>query len=139
MPKDFYTLLRPFLSRMASNTAGEIDDDTPIEDILDTIGDPYARDVLASICREARSAQELAEDLDHSIQTIYRRIDLLEDHDLVTSRTVISDDGNHYDVYESNFNSALISLEDDEYDVRIYREENLPDRFGGLWDELSGE
>ena len=125
---------------MSSDTAGgAIDDDRSIEDVLDTIGDPYARDVLAAICRKSRSAQELADDLDHSIQTIYRRIDLLSEHNLVKSQTRIADDGNHYQVYESRFNSALISLENDEYDVRIYREENLPSRFDGLWNELSGE
>jgi len=46
----------------------------------------------------------------------------------------VADDGNHYKVYESNFESTVISLEEDEYRVRIYREENLPDRFSQLWD-----
>ena len=42
-------------------------------------------------------------------------------------------------MYESNFESTVISLEDEEYKVRIYREENLPDRFSQLWDELNPE
>jgi hypothetical protein len=41
-------------------------------------------------------------------------------------------------VFECNFNSTVISLDDDEYNVRIYREDNLPDRFSDLWDDLSG-
>jgi len=114
-------------------------DDRPIEDILDTIGDEHARRVLASISREPKPAKELAEECDLSLPTIYRRIEMLEEHDLVKDRTLVADDGNHYKVYECNFESTVISLDDDEYRVRIYREENLPDRFSQLWDDLSAE
>jgi predicted transcriptional regulator len=114
-----------------------VDDDRPIEDILDTIGDEHARRVLATISREPKPAKELAEECDLSLPTIYRRVEMLEEHDLVKDRTLVADDGNHYKVYECNFESTVISLDDDEYRVRIYREENLPDRFSQLWDDLS--
>ncbi|RQG89910.1 ArsR family transcriptional regulator [Natrarchaeobius halalkaliphilus] len=113
-----------------------MDDEVPIEEILNTIGDEHARTVLASISREPGSAKELAERLDLSQPTIYRRIDLLQEYDLIKERTLVADDGNHYNEYTSNFNSTVISLEGDEYDVRIFREENLPDRFSRLWDDL---
>jgi len=114
-------------------------DDRSIEEILDTIGDRHARKVLAAISRESRSAKELAEECDMSLPTVYRRIEMLDEYDLVKDRTLVADDGNHYKVYESNFESTVISLEEDEYRVRIYREENLPDRFSQLWDELHAE
>jgi predicted transcriptional regulator len=114
-------------------------DDRTIEDILDTIGDRHARKVLAAISRESRSAKELAEECDMSLPTVYRRIEMLDEYDLVKDRTLVADDGNHYKVYESNFESTVISLREDEYQVRIYREENLPDRFSQLWDELHAE
>jgi len=114
-------------------------DDRSIEEILDTIGDQHAREVLAAISRESQSAKELAEECDLSLPTVYRRIEMLNEYDLVTDRTLVAEDGNHYKVYESNFESTVISLEDDEYRVRIYREENLPDRFSQLWDELNSE
>jgi predicted transcriptional regulator len=120
-----------------SEDGGSAEGNPPIEDILDTIGDPYARDVLAAICREPRSAKELAGELDHSLQTVYRRIDILEENDLVSTRMRIADDGNHHKVYDSNFDGVLISVEDAEYDVEIYRREDLPERFGDLWDDLS--
>lgn len=116
-----------------------MDDDSPIEEILDTIGDEHARRVLASISREPKPAKELAEDCDLSLPTIYRRVEMLEEHDLVKERTLVADDGNHYNVYECKFESTVISLDDEEYRVQIYREENLPDRFSQLWDDLSAE
>jgi predicted transcriptional regulator len=116
-----------------------VDDEKSIEEILDTIGDQHARRVLATISREPKSAKELAEECDLSLPTVYRRIEMLDEYELVTDRTLVADDGNHYKVYESNFESTVISLEDDEYRVRIYREENLPDRFSQLWGELNPE
>lgn len=121
---------------MSEETAPD-PDGPPIEEILDTIGDSYARDVLAAICRKPQSAGDISEELGYSTQTVYRRIDLLEEHDLVSSRMRIADDGNHHQVYDSNFDGVLISVDDAEYDLEIYRKEDLPDRFGNLWDDLS--
>ena len=114
-----------------------MDDEQSIEEILDTIGDEHARRVLAAISREARSAKELSEECDMSLPTVYRRIEMLDEYNLVNDQTLVADDGNHYKIYESNFESTVISLEENEYRVRIYREENLPDRFSQLWDDLN--
>jgi predicted transcriptional regulator len=114
-------------------------EDQRIEDILDTIGDNHARHVLAAISREPKSAKDLAEECDLSLPTVYRRLEMLDEYDLVKDRTLVADDGNHYKVYESKFESTVISLEDDQYKVRIYREENLPERVGKLWDDLNPE
>ncbi len=113
-----------------------MDDNRSIEEVLDTIGDEHARHVLAAISREPKSAKEVATECDLSLPTVYRRIETLAEYNLVKDRTLVADDGNHYKVYESTFESTVISLEDDEYRVRIYREGNLPDRFSQLWEEL---
>lgn len=114
-----------------------MDDDRLIEDVLDTIGDDHAREVLAAISEESRSAKEVADHCDLSLPTVYRRIEMLKEHELVVSETAVAEDGNHYEIFESNFDGTVIRLRDDEYDVRIYRKENIPDRFSSLWDELS--
>lgn len=107
-----------------------------VEEILDTIGDEYARDVLALICDRAYSAREIADNLDHSKNTVYRRINTLKEHGLVETQTRIVEDGNHYQVHEAAFDSVIVSVEDEEYDVEIYRREELPDRFASLWNDL---
>jgi DNA-binding transcriptional ArsR family regulator len=116
-----------------------VDEERTIEEILDTIGDKKARAILAAISRNPLSAKKLSESLDLSLPTVYRRVELLQEHELLKTRTYVADDGNHYDVYESNFDSTVIRLEDStgEYDIRIYRKENVPDWFAGLWNDLS--
>lgn len=110
--------------------------DEPIEDILDTIGDEMARRVLIALSENPQSAKGLAETCDMSLPTVYRRVDVLMEHGLITEETVVAEDGNHYKEYRCNFDSTLISLGDERFDVEIYRQENLPDRFTELWDEL---
>lgn len=112
-------------------------DDPTIEEILETIGDSHARTILAAISEEPRSAKELSELLEYSPATVYRRLNNLEEYDLIESQTVVADDGNHYRVYRCTFDSTVIRLRDDEYTVRIFRSDNLPDRFAQVWDELS--
>jgi len=116
-----------------------VDSDRSIEEILDTIGDEHAREVLAAISREPKSAKQLSEECDLSLPTVYRRMEMLDEYDLVRDQTLVAEDGNHYKVYESRFESTVITLEGDQYKVRIYREENLPDRFAQLWDDLNAE
>lgn len=112
-------------------------DERPIEEILDTMGDQHARRLLIALSRDQLSAKDLSSETGLSLPTIYRRIEMLKEHDLVSERTIVAEDGNHYRVFECNFNSTLIRLSEDEFDVRIYRTENLPDRFDNLWEDLS--
>lgn len=116
-----------------------MENEQSIEEVLNTIGDEHARTVLAAISREPRSAKELAGSIELSLPTIYRRLELLQEHDLIIEQTAVAEDGNHYKIYECNFDSTVIALKDEEYKVRIYRRENLPDRFSQLWDELSAD
>jgi len=117
----------------------EDSEEQAIEDILDTIGDERARQVLATLGEGSKSAKEIGERLDLSLPTVYRRLELLDEHELVKSQQVVAEDGTHYRQYECNFDSTVIRLQDDEYDVRIYRTDSLPDRFSTLWDELGRE
>jgi len=126
----------PFVPATESRT---VEDSRTVEEMLNTIGDERARDVLAAVATEPRSAKELADACEMSLPTVYRRLELLQEHDLVSEQTAVADDGNHYNVYTCNFDSTVIKLDDGEYDVKIYRSENVPDRFTQLWDDLAGE
>ncbi len=105
--------------------------------VLDELGDPTARHVLATVGREPRSAKEIAAELDLSLPTVYRRLDSLAEEDLISQRTAVGEDGSQYGVYDATFRRTVVTLEDGGYDVRVFRDEGVPDRFSRLWDELS--
>lgn len=122
---------------MTEVSRATVDDERALEDVLDTIGDEGARRILAAINSDPRPAKELAAETGLSLPTVYRRLDRLEEHDLVTERTAVAADGNHRSVYASNFDSTVIALQDDGYRVRIRHRDDPSDRFSLLWDELA--
>jgi len=109
------------------------------QEVLDTIGDEIARRLLIAVRKEPQSAKGLAESCELSLPTVYRRIDALMDHGLVTERTVVADDGNHYKEYRCNFDSTVISLGDQQFDIEIHREENDRDSSAEPWDGFDGK
>jgi predicted transcriptional regulator len=83
------------------------------EGVLDVLGDAEARRLLASVATEPQSAKELGSEHDLSLPTVYRRLDRLQNHGLVSSQTAVTDDGTHYKVYQTAFERAVVGLGDD--------------------------
>jgi len=102
-----------------------MDRDRLEENLLDTLGDGRARQILAEIVRRPASVSELTERLDLSRATIYRRVEKLHKHGLVEERTLVADGGNHYSEYRSDFGGTIVSLEDDGYEVRVVQDSDV--------------
>lgn len=85
--------------------------------VLEVLGDEGARRILALVSERARSADAIAGHLEISQPTVYRRLDVLEDHDFVRERRRLDDDGHHYKVYESTLESVRVDLDDGEFAV----------------------
>ncbi|EFW92337.1 hypothetical protein ZOD2009_09780 [Haladaptatus paucihalophilus DX253] len=106
----------------------ETENDTAaIAAILD---DEYARAILAATSMEPMSATTLSETCDASPQTIYRRVDDLKRHELLTERVQVDPDGNHYAVYTARLDAVTVRLDDGKFTVEITRTEpDVADRF----------
>lgn len=115
------------------------DEELSVEKVLDALGDTEARRILAVINPEALSAKEIGERLDLSLPTVYRRLDMLESRNLVVARTLVAENGNHYKVFECNFESTVITLEDEEFRAEVRHGEGIPERFSSLWEEFGGD
>lgn len=115
------------------------DDEQSVEGVLDALGDAEARRILAAVNPEPLSAKEIGEKLDLSLPTVYRRLDMLESHDLVAARTLVAENGNHYKVFECNFESTVITLEGEEFTAEVSHKEGLPERFSSLWENLGNK
>lgn len=112
------------------------DEEPSAADLLDALGDGEARRILAIINPEPLSAKELGERLDLSLPTVYRRLDTLESLNLVTARTLVAENGNHYKVFECNFESTVVVLDGEEFEIEVSHKESLPERFSSLWEEF---
>ncbi|ARS89095.1 helix-turn-helix domain-containing protein [Natrarchaeobaculum aegyptiacum] len=107
-----------------------------VETIGSVLNDAVARSILVHVRSEAMSASTLAERCDVSEVTIYRRLETLRDHDLVTATTVPDRDGHHYKVYRANLHRLTVTLTDDGFDLSVERTETPADRLTRLIEEL---
>lgn len=108
------------VGRRGPDVPGEWDAET----LFDVFERETARKILALTSVEPMAAQELAERTDESEPTIYRRLDALEEYDLVEERTHMDADGNHYSEYETNLEAVCFQLEDGGFTIDVtYRKE----------------
>jgi predicted transcriptional regulator len=98
--------------------------------------DEYARRILAHLEDKPMSAKTLSERCDASPPTIYRRIDRLKSCGLLAEETRLDENGNHYAVYESHFNSLAVTIADGEFTVDLSRREDPADRMTHLWEGM---
>ncbi|QGN06350.1 ArsR family transcriptional regulator [Halorhabdus sp. CBA1104] len=109
-------------------------------ELLALLEDDYARAILAATSAQPMSAERLSERCDASDSTIYRRVDRLQDHDLLDEQTRIDPDGHHYSVYISQLESVTVTFEDGDYRIDLQRRQptapDPADRFTRMWQDL---
>lgn len=107
-------------------------------DIFEVFGDPLARRILVFASDRRVSADDLAEQLDVSRPTIYRRLNALIDYDLLRERQEIDAQGNHYQSYESTLRRVTFEIEDGGYNIDLTMRQTLADQFESFWSDLEG-
>ncbi|MFC4541885.1 ArsR/SmtB family transcription factor [Halosolutus amylolyticus] len=112
-------------------------EETDLSTVLAVLDDDYARQILTETSVEPMSASTLSERCDASLPTIYRRLDRLEECQLVSEETELAPDGNHYSIYSANLDRLELSLEDGSFELELsYREEDVADRFTRMWEGM---
>lgn len=105
-------------------------------DVLQTLGNKYSAEILDAT-EEARSAQELSDELGIPIATCYRRIDELTDQDLLELHdSVLSDDRRRIKVYRRSVDAVHIEF-DDELAVDIEDRTEVTNTLDEAWRTLS--
>lgn len=82
------------------------------------------------------SAKELADICDRSLATVYRRVQAMEDYDLLSEELARDPDGTQYNEYKSDLNEITISVDEGRLNVNIDIEKDTVDQFAGLIEDL---
>ncbi|WP_436927070.1 helix-turn-helix domain-containing protein [Halosimplex amylolyticum] len=117
------------------------DDEAPdLQDVLDALDDPDCRAIVTAL-NEPMTASEISEASDIPLSTTYRKIDRLEEAQLLFEGTEIRPDGQHASIYEVDFEEVVISLtEERDFETEIARQPRTPDqRLESLWSEVRKE
>lgn len=104
--------------------------------VFDVLGSETAREILALASTRPMPAHELADACDVSLPTVYRRVNVLVEYDMLTEETRIDDDGNHFSAYDTNLERVCFEVEDGSFEVDIHLRRDLVDRFDAMWADL---
>lgn len=112
-------------------------DQMTAETVGELLEDEYARSILAETSTEPLSAAELIERCDASSPTVYRRLERLEEFDMIESEQALDPDGHHYQRFSARLERVTIELTDGSYQVSVDRtEEDAVERFTKFYEGL---
>lgn len=105
--------------RPAPETGVDRDEDPPVDssEALAMLGDEHARDILKTISADPLPAREIAERLDLSRATVYRRLNRLESAGIVEASVSYHPDGHHRKRFTADFDRLVLSIDPDRIDV----------------------
>lgn len=107
------------------------------ENVFDVFGDDLSRRILVLASHRPVSAAMLADRLDASKPTIYRRVNTLAEYDLVKERIHPDrEEGNHHKRFETTLKRATFEIADGGFDVNLALRRDLVDQFEAFWEEL---
>lgn len=114
-----------------------MDENAELISIAELLDDEYARAILAATSIEPMSAQQLADRCEASPPTIYRRLERLQEQDLVDTVQQLDPDGHHYELFSARLSRVEVELENGSYTVEVERRDcNAADRFTELFEGL---
>lgn len=116
---------------------GEERKDMTAETVGELLEDEYTRTILAETSTKPLSAAELADRCDASSPTVYRRVERLQEFDLLESEQKLDPDGHHYRLFAARLEQVTIELADGSYRVSVDRaDEDAVERFTKLYEGL---
>jgi DNA-binding Lrp family transcriptional regulator len=105
--------------------------------VLHALGNEYNAEILGAT-DEARSAQALSDELDIPIATCYRRIEELEEADLLEHHgRILSDERRRVSVYRRAVDRVVVGFENEQYSVRVEERADVKNKLDDVWRSLS--
>ena len=108
-------------------------------ELLRVLGNKYNAEILRAT-NEPKSAQELSDELEIPIATSYRRIEELEEADLLElSGREFSDEGRRTKVYRRNVDALDVTFGDESIDVSVEERPDAENSLADVWRDLKAE
>lgn len=115
-------------------TESTVTESIDLPDFIGLIDDEHVRSILVATSAEPLSAGELSDLCGVSVSSIYRRVEELEEADLVREQTRPRADGHHESVYTATLDRFELIIQDGEFDWTLERDEgDIADELTRLW------
>jgi DNA-binding transcriptional ArsR family regulator len=94
-----------------SDVESKRDESRSVRRLLDALSEESNRTILSAL-DEPTSVAELVEECDIPMSTVYRRLDALNEMDLVTEHVTIGAEKGRYRLYERNVSRVTITVDE---------------------------
>lgn len=106
------------------------------DDVFDVLASEVARHILVHASRGPVSADELAATCDASLPTIYRRINVLQDYDLLLARRRFDGEGHHYQTFQTTVDRIQVEVDEAGIETGTEHRPDVVDQFEAFWSDL---
>ncbi|WP_244605527.1 ArsR/SmtB family transcription factor [Halorussus marinus] len=100
-----------------------------VREISGLLADDITQRILVETTEQPMSANELSDACDVSPQTVYRRLERLQEYELVTEAVALDDDGHHHKVYTATLDQVTIKLTADGFEFDLSLRQRMAARF----------
>lgn len=107
-------------------------------DVFDVFGDSLSRQILIMASEQPMAADDLAERLQVSEPTIYRRLNALIDYDLLRVDREVNTGGNDYKTVETTLRRVAFEIENGGYTIDLQMRQSIASQFESFWTDLDG-
>ncbi|QLH81715.1 winged helix-turn-helix domain-containing protein [Halosimplex pelagicum] len=101
---------------------------------LDAVGDEDCKTILDAVRTEAKTIPELSEECDIPLSTAYRKVNRLQEADLVAEKNRLPEDCRPKNVYELRFDGAVVTMGEEGFAVEFAGESSEPTAPGRIAD-----
>ncbi|MDY7081848.1 MAG: winged helix-turn-helix domain-containing protein [Halobacteria archaeon] len=104
--------------------------------MLGVLGEKYTDIILEACVSEPLSVKEISNEFDVPVTTAYRRVEELEEHNLLDEKSEVQIDGNHHKTYRTNLDRLLVEMRESGMKIRIRYRDNPEEKLGAFLDEM---
>jgi len=106
------------------------------EGIFEVLASKESRRILAAASVQPLSAKELETICNSSLPTIYRRVNVLVEYDLLSEERLSDPSRTQSKQYSTDLREIAIEVESGDFDVNISLKKDTVDQFGELFRDL---
>ncbi len=104
--------------------------------IFEVLASEESRRILAAASVRSLSAKEFEQICDASLPTIYRRISVLVEYDMLSEEQIVDTDGSHSKQYATDLQEVNVRVEDGDFTLNVEIRKDAVDKFGELFRDL---
>ncbi len=97
----------------------KVEDSERKDSLLEILSDRYCRSIIESIMYKPKSAIEIVSETKIPVSTVYRRIQMLSDNNLLRISGNISEDGKKYFLYKSKVKGIQTKYDNGSVNVEL--------------------